>query len=384
MTHRSLAFAPHVPRMCAPPPPPSPPAEAPRVCVLGAGVVGLCAARALTDAGFRVSVVARETVHSALDAGAAPYVSVGAGALWWPFHLGGRDADVRRWAAASYASLAADAEAASAGDAATGVALLPGYLLNARVAAPERPWYADLTGMELVSHEEDARVPPQYASAFRMTSPIVQPGVYLPWLHAHLERDRGVRFVTKLPSWALADVRAHARSALRASVVVNCTGLGAREEDDSVVPGRGVILVARRDAGPRPPPLDGYWWTEQEHDGFVSGRGDGMVAYAFPRGEGRAVLGGCVLPGEESRDASDAEVAALRSRVADVDAAAAALPEDARWVGLRPLRADGIRLERDAEERDVVHCYGHGGGGFTTAAGCADDVVALVQEALAG
>jgi len=54
------------------------------------------------------------------------------------------------------------------------------------------------------------------------------------------------------------------------------------------------------------------------------------------------------------------------------------------WVGLRPGR-NGIRLELDTKsfpEVPIVHCYGHGGSGWTTHWGCAHDVVGIVNKQL--
>ena len=56
-------------------------------------------------------------------------------------------------------------------------------------------------------------------------------------------------------------------------------------------------------------------------------------------------------------------------------------------VGLRPARP-AVRLESvphaDGEPGGVVHCYGHGGAGVTLSWGCADDVLAAVEQLLAG
>jgi D-amino-acid oxidase len=57
-------------------------------------------------------------------------------------------------------------------------------------------------------------------------------------------------------------------------------------------------------------------------------------------------------------------------------------------VGLRPMRKDGIRVERevikgpDGRSVPVVHNYGHAGYGYQTAFGCSEAVVRLVDEAL--
>lgn len=50
-------------------------------------------------------------------------------------------------------------------------------------------------------------------------------------------------------------------------------------------------------------------------------------------------------------------------------------------VGLRPYRAEGVRVEREViDGMDVVHCYGHGGFGYQVSWACSGDVAKLVQE----
>lgn len=48
-----------------------------------------------------------------------------------------------------------------------------------------------------------------------------------------------------------------------------------------------------------------------------------------------------------------------------------------QWVGLRPSREGGPRVEK---EGNVVHCYGFGGSGFTMCYGYARDTVKLVES----
>ena len=53
-----------------------------------------------------------------------------------------------------------------------------------------------------------------------------------------------------------------------------------------------------------------------------------------------------------------------------------------QWVGLRPFRLDGVRLEHELyqDKLHVIHNYGHGGCGVTLSWGCAGAVVQLVKE----
>lgn len=52
-------------------------------------------------------------------------------------------------------------------------------------------------------------------------------------------------------------------------------------------------------------------------------------------------------------------------------------------VGLRPGREGGTRIEREhINGLPIVHSYGHGGGGYQSSYGCAEEVVRLVDEGL--
>jgi D-amino-acid oxidase len=64
--------------------------------------------------------------------------------------------------------------------------------------------------------------------------------------------------------------------------------------------------------------------------------------------------------------------------------ALAQIQDGQEQVGLRPYRDGGVRLEheRTADGIDVVHCYGHSGGGVTLSWGCAKDVVEIVKTLL--
>ena len=53
-------------------------------------------------------------------------------------------------------------------------------------------------------------------------------------------------------------------------------------------------------------------------------------------------------------------------------------------VGLRPFREGGARIEKERIQGVwVVHNYGHGGAGYQSSYGCAENVVQLVSEAVA-
>jgi glycine/D-amino acid oxidase-like deaminating enzyme len=157
-------------------------------------------------------------------------------------------------------------------------------------------------------------------------------------------------------------------------VLVNCTGLAARElvPDELVFPQRGQLVHVAA-----PWVRAAVWEAESEE------------AYAIPRAGGELELGGTSEDhawGRAVRPEVQARI--LRDNAAVVPSLSRAEVRDA-WVGLRPCRRGGVRLElewRAAAGRRgvaVVHNYGHGGAGMCLSYGCADEVVRLVGESLA-
>ena len=303
------------------------------VTVVGAGVVGLTVAVVLEQAGHRVQVVAE-----ARDGATTSSV---AGAIWLPYRCG-PVARVAAWAAATRAwltSLAARAPEA-------GVDVLTAYELT---AGDEPPWWCAAAG--------DVRRGPApvvgASPAWIFAAPRVDPPLHLAWLAGQLARPLEERAVSSLAGEP-------------GDAVVNCTGLGARSlcADDELEPLLGQVVVAL------PGELD-----------LTSSLGDARdpdaMFYAIPRRD-EVVLGGCALPWPRGAPPPPPDPA-ITARILAQAAALGLRPGPIlrERVGLRPFRAT-VRLERDAARPRVVHCYGHGGAGFTLAHGCALDVAALL------
>ncbi|MFB7600899.1 NAD(P)/FAD-dependent oxidoreductase [Streptomyces sp. NPDC056160] len=310
------------------------------VVVVGGGVIGLTTAVVLAEGGRRVRVWTREPAERT--------TSAVAGGLWWPYRIE-PEALVGDWALQSYAVYA---ELAARPDE-TGVRMVEGVHGGTRLDGLG-PWAAQVPGLRAAHAGEYA------GTALWARLPLVDMPVHLPWLRERLRAAGGVveeRTVTDL-------------AAVDAPVVVNCTGLGARDlvPDPGVHPVRGQLVVVEN-------PGITTWLTAVDDVSASS-------TYFIPQ-PGGLLLGGTAEedvwstePDPEVAERIVARCAALRPEIAG-----ARVLE--HRVGLRPARRAGVRLERTAlsDGRTLVHNYGHGGAGVTVAWGCARQAAGLVLPA---
>jgi len=328
------------------------------VTVVGAGVVGLTVARRLARSpSLDVRVVA--------DRVGPETPSHVAGAVWFPYLVAG-DERVLRWARTTYRILRDLAEQPE-----TGVLVpKPSYWLADSREAPE--WARALPDDVLLRWLDSSDLPPglqpvlrrrPVAGAWCFDAPVVDPVRHLEWLVSAIGPDR------------IEERRLESLRDVRGDVVVHCTGRRARHltADEALEPGYGLVLV-RSDEAASP------------GVSFADDRDAGRPLYAIVRGS-EVVLGGCNVTAfggsrawseEDSPEPDAAHRAELLQRLIEVGLLPGADPAadrfQAEW---RPVRRGGVRLE---EEGRVVHCYGHGGAGFTLAAGCAEEVVSRIER----
>jgi D-amino-acid oxidase len=304
--------------------------------VVGAGISGLTTAWALARDGWRVRLVAREPSLASTSALAA--------AVWFPTRVGPRDL-VLRWGATTYAAFADQARAG-----------VPGVVMRESLAVyraePEPPWWADVVGG--VRPAAPGELPAGYRHGLRFVVPLVEMPRYLPWLQARFEAAGGT--VTPGTVASLAEVAA--------DLVVNCTGLGARElvDDPAVVPVRGQIVRVAN-------PGLSMSVRDEEHP---AGR-----AYVHPR-QTDCILGGTLDEGSWDTTPDPDTARSIIRRCTDLVPALARAEVLEHVVGLRPGRPR-VRLERDPGWPGLIHNYGHGGAGITLCWGCAEGVVALTR-----
>jgi D-amino-acid oxidase len=311
--------------------------------VVGCGVSGLSCAIRLAEAHFRVKIVARErTPHTTSDLAAA---------VWYPFRCGSADRGLA-WSRRTFRVLRELAR-----EPASGVTFVEGIdLLDAPPG--EAPWWKD--AVDRFRPAAAGEIPAPHVAGWVFTAPVIAMPLYLAWLE-----NRASSLGIPIESRTVADLAA---LLLEASLVVNCTGLGARDlvRDPALHPIRGQIVRVAPGHATR----------------FVQAGGtDTALAYVIPRSD-CTVLGGTqdvdawdLSVDPKAADAIRARCASLVPELRDADVLSHA-------VGLRPGRNE-VRLETVRLPGGVlIHDYGHGGGGVTLSWGCAEEVARRAAAAI--
>lgn len=309
------------------------------VLVIGAGVIGLTTAITFAEAG------ARTTIWAAGDGPATTSYAAGAS---WGIHLLNPEGSVAAWSAATL-----DVLKRLATDPATGVRITAGMEAS-RVPMSAPDWGAPVDGLRPLAPDE---LPPGYVVGWHQRIPLVDMPVYLRYLRSRYDAEGGA-FVSRR-------VGSLAEAAGAASLVVNATGMGARElaHDASLVPVRGQVVI-----------VENIGVTEF----FADGPDDSEeLTYFFPHGD-RILLGGVAVAGDWRRTPDPAVAAGIVERCAVIESRLRTARVIEHRVGLRPGRPRP-RLEADTlpDGTPVIHNYGHGGSGVTLAWGCAAAVAAL-------
>jgi D-amino-acid oxidase len=313
------------------------------IVVIGCGVSGLTTGLRLLQAGYAVSIWARDLPpHTTSNVAAA---------VWYPYKAYPTD-KVTAWSAEAYRVFKQFQSVADSG-------VIMASVLEVKRALSPDPWWA--TAVEHVRHARSDELPPGYADGYVFTAPVIDTSIYLDYL-MRIFQSQGGQIVQR----TVVDL---AEAFAQSTVVVNCSGLGARElvHDVDLYPSRGQIVRIR-------------------HNGFrrvlLDDEIPGQVSYIVPRTHD-IVLGGTDQEHNESTAISaDDTQAILRGCAKLAPEFAVITAADILDVvcGLRPVRTTvRVEGERPTPERLLIHNYGHGGAGITLSWGCAAEVVALVQ-----
>lgn len=309
------------------------------VLVIGAGVSGLTTAVTLAEAGWPVRVWTRDD--------SSQTTSYAAGAIWCQYLAAHRQAE--HWAQKTLTVLSGLVDVDG-----SGVRMVNGIEAS-RVGDRPPSWTRRLDHFRMVGTDE---LPAGFASGWSYDVPLVEMPRYLGYLRSRLSAAGGVLDTVTVDSLKDLDVPE--------SVVVNCTGLGARQlvADNELVQVRGEVIVVDN------PGVDRFF-TEYSDDAVD-------LTYILPHGD-HVVLGGSAHRGRSDLTPDPQVHAAILRRCGEVEPALLGAQVRERRVGLRPSRPQ-IRIEHEWNgRRHVVHNYGHGGSGITLSWGCAGAVRSMVE-----
>lgn len=313
-----------------------------QIVVIGAGVSGLTSAVCLAEAGWPVRLWATAMPHQT--------TSAVAGAVWAPPRPEERAATSLAW---TEHSLRIFSELAN--DPRTGVRMAPALTVGDLPGANGMGLAAKL--IPDLRPADPADLPDGFSSGFFGTMPMIDMPQYLDYLTARLGAA-GCELETR-------SVRSLAEAADTASIVVNCTGLGAAAlaDDDTVRPlfGQHVVLT---NTGLQQLFLE------------VNSSSEWTCYFPHPL---RVVCGGISISDrwDSTPDPAVTDRILQRCRRIEPRLGEAAVIETI--TGLRPDRpSPRVEVELSGAVR-YIHNYGHSSSGVTLSWGCARDVALLVS-----
>jgi D-amino-acid oxidase len=310
------------------------------VLVIGAGVIGLTTGICLAEAGLSVTI--------RTDAPPERTTSVAAGAVWGLPRVGPPDRALA-WGRTGLETLSK-----LAAEPGTGVRIASGKEVGLAPLEPDY-WIQILPDLRPC---DPAELPRGCAGGWHYSAPLATMPVYLDYLRARFERAGG--------TIELSRARSLAELAGTAPVLVNCTGVAARDlvPDPLVKPIRGqVVLVANpgieeflicRDGGEPP-----------------------FYVYVFPHGD-TVLLGGTAEEDEWDKTPQTHIAERIVANCSEIDPRLRGAAIIGHRVGLRPWRPS-VRLESEPLGDAVLwHNYGHGGAGISVAWGCAAEITSEI------
>ncbi|ESO92419.1 hypothetical protein LOTGIDRAFT_120886 [Lottia gigantea] len=324
-----------------------------KVCVVGAGVIGLSSAIRIQEEvlGCDVTLIAdRFSPDTTFD---------GAGGMILVFAAGTTPVQLlRKWSLDTKAHLESLTRSAEASEVA--VHLLSGFQMGDDENKQFSKCPEVLYGVRDLSQEEKKWFPSARWAKF-FTSIKVDCTSYLAWLKRRFERNGGK--ITKKKIHSLSELSAVY------DIIVNCTGLNSIDliGDKELSPTRGETIRVKAP------------WIKH----FYANDESGNLAYVIP-GSKNVVLGGTYQEGNWNMQASKSDSTGVWERCLKLVPSLKNSEIDYHWVGLRPTRTQ-IRLELDettSSNCPIIHNYGHGGSGVTLHWGCAGEVVKLVNHVL--
>ncbi len=314
------------------------------ILVIGCGVSGLTTALCLLQAGHTVRIWARDLPpHTTSNVAAA---------VWYPYKAHPVDR-VTNWGKIAFQKFKELQSVEGSG-------ILMSSVLEFKPVPSPNPWWVTAVGS--FRHARTDELPPGYADGYAFQAPVIDTRIHLAYLQRTFLAQGG-----QIEQHTITNL---AEAFAQCAVVVNCSGLGARQlvGDRDLHAARGQVVRIK-------------------HNGFrkvlIDEEGPNKLAYIVPRTHD-IILGGTYDEHDESIEPDPEQTQAILHRCANLAPEFASIaPEDILdvYCGVRPVRST-VRLEaeRVAPGRLLVHNYGHGGAGITLSWGCAEEVVELIEK----
>jgi glycine/D-amino acid oxidase-like deaminating enzyme len=335
-----------------------------RVAVVGGGVAGLSAARELRSLGAEVVVIEDRDVSQTVSWNAAGLIEPVAGT---------RDAaGMARELAAFLRSMQVWRDFARRNAALISRRRVVTYCATSR---PPLPWADAVDEFRPLPSSE---LHPLYADgeAATFSTYVVETSRWLMSMRARLAYQ-GVHFVRR----RLVGLEEIPSVVGPVDGIVNASGLGAATlaGDATMYRGDGHVIRVRPVAG-----VNDVFMDETRAPALVAG--DPLAAnmlYIIPR-RYDIVIGGTLWDNPDT-EGKPQPVAGMREHLraiaADVDPRLRHAEIIGYYVGARPRRHAGARVEVDASGAiPVAHCYGQGGSGWTLAPDLAEEAVGLLAD----
>lgn len=323
------------------------------VVVLGAGVIGCSVA-------VNIAELCDDVVVTLMSETFTPHTtSDRSGASLQPRNLTGNEQEairVNRWSKATLQYM--DSLYAAGMASQLDLQYIHGYYATQRVPPNEDPWWLkDAPGFRHASRRERdiMSIPDHFPSVYTFNMYVLNCRHYLPWMMEQFAKAGGITERRRVNS--LEELSSY-------HLVINCTGLGsaALVDDEELYPVKGDAVLVEAP------------WIKQ----FLYLITKDTYTYLFPRRDG-IVLGGTFKYNDWSEgidEVSSSDV--LRRACEGVPSLADAWIKE-MWSALRPVR-ERIRVEVDEGNRNLIHCYGHGGQGVALHWGCALEVTEMVRQ----
>lgn len=311
--------------------------------IIGAGVTGLTTGIKMLKNGFsHVKIVAKE-FHPHITSSVAA-------AVWVPYKVA-PVSKAKDWCQISYKHLE------SMADNTPGVTWINCTQLFTDPGV--KPEWVDM----VETGSRPSFIPSGYRTVITTRIPLMDVTYYLPWLQEAFQDLGGVIEKRQLHNFN--------EIANECDLIVNCAGLGAKElaGDEDIKPISGQVIVTKL-----PENLDYAIACDEDPD---------ALTYIIPRKPSQTcVIGGTVLNNDDDPKPDETITHNILERASKL---CPYINTDISILqtikGFRPSREQVcLCLDELKEDRTpIIHNYGHGGGGYAIAWGCATEVTQMAQ-----